>query len=318
MSATTHLTDEEQAAFILADTPRLHAVGLADFLSRQFEPREYILEPIIPRKGLVMLYASRGLGKTYFGVGMGCAVAAGAPFLNWKAPTPRKVVYVDGEMPAGTMQHRLAEILAGMDTEPPAPDYFRIICADIQDNPIPSLSSPVGQSLVEAELNDAELLILDNVSCLLNEGRENDAESWLSMQGWLLSLRRKGKAVTVIHHAGASGERQRGTSKREDVLDTMIQLRRPADYRMEEGLRVEVHLTKARGIFGNDAAPFEAQLETKNGAALWTLRGLEDVQLCRARELFANGLTVREVGDELKIGKSTAQRLKSKIAAGNQ
>jgi putative DNA primase/helicase len=87
---------------------------------------------------------------------------------------------------------------------------------------------------------------------------------------------------------------------------------------MEEGLRVEVHLTKARGIFGNDAAPFEAQLETKNSAAIWALRGLEDVQLRRARELFADGLTVREVGEELKVGKSTAQRLKSKIAAGNQ
>ena len=44
-----------------------------------------------------------------------------------------------------------------------------------------------------------------------------------------LSLRRRGISVLLDHHAGRNGE-QRGTSKREDVLDTMLTLRHPADY----------------------------------------------------------------------------------------
>ena len=37
------------------------------------------------------------------------------------------------------------------------------------------------------------------------------------MQNWLLKLRRQGKSVLLIHHAGTNG-RQRGTSRREDAL----------------------------------------------------------------------------------------------------
>jgi hypothetical protein len=49
--------------------------------------------------------------------------------------------------------------------------------------------------------------------------KENDADSWTPMQNWLLAQRRAGKSVLVIHHSGKSGA-QRGTSRREDTLDT--------------------------------------------------------------------------------------------------
>jgi len=42
----------------------------------------------------------------------------------------------------------------------------------------------------------------------------HDAESWLPVQHWLLRLRRSGKAVIIVHHAG-KGRAQRGTSRRE-------------------------------------------------------------------------------------------------------
>ena len=46
-----------------------------------------------------MVYAKRGVGKTHFALGVAYAVAAGAKFLSWQAETPRKVLYIDGEMP---------------------------------------------------------------------------------------------------------------------------------------------------------------------------------------------------------------------------
>jgi putative DNA primase/helicase len=75
---------------------------------------------------------------------------------------------------------------------------------------------------------ELELVILDNLSTLTT-GRENEAESWLPVQQWALSLRRRGISVLLDHHAGRNGE-QREASKREDVLDTMLTLRHPADY----------------------------------------------------------------------------------------
>jgi hypothetical protein len=63
-----------------------------------------------------------------------------------------------------------------------------------------------------------------------------------------------------VHHAGANG-RQRGTSRREDALDTVIALRRPEDYSPEQGARFEVHFEKLRNrVEGDGALPFEAKL----------------------------------------------------------
>ncbi len=73
-------------------------------------------------------------------------------------------------------------------------------------------------------------------------------------------FRRRGVSVLIVHHAGKGGE-QRGTSRREDVLDTSISLRRPNDYVPTEGARFEVHFEKARGIHEDRAKPFEAKLE---------------------------------------------------------
>ena len=63
----------------------------------------------------------------------------------------------------------------------------------------------------------------------MRTGRENEAEGWLPVQDWALGHRRAGRSVLFIHHAGKGGL-QRGTSRREDVLDTVIGLRRPTDY----------------------------------------------------------------------------------------
>ena len=65
--------------------------------------------------------------------------------------------------------------------------------------------------------------------------------------------------MLVIHHGGKSGM-QRGTSRKEDVLDTVIGLRKPPDYQADQGARFEIHFEKARGFYGPEAEPFEARL----------------------------------------------------------
>ncbi len=139
------------------------------------------------------------------------------------------------------------------------PSYFRIITQDLQPNGIPDLATTEGQKIVESVLGDAELLILDNLSCLVRRVQENESDSWLPIQEWLLKLRRKGISVLFIHHAGKSGI-QRGTSRREDVLDAVIALRHPPSYKHEEGAKFIVKNEKPRGIVGKDVEPFVVQL----------------------------------------------------------
>ena len=78
----------------------LEIYNIDDFLGLNIPDREDILAPIIKTQSLNMLFAKRGIGKTHIALGISYAIASGGNFLNWKAPEPRRIVYIDGEMPA--------------------------------------------------------------------------------------------------------------------------------------------------------------------------------------------------------------------------
>lgn len=62
---------------------------------------------------------------------------------------------------------------------------MRLLPIDAQDvGQSLNLARREDQEKVEALLDRAELLILDNVSRRVNGGRENEAESWDGMQAW--------------------------------------------------------------------------------------------------------------------------------------
>ena len=292
-------------------TPRLRPLSLADFLRLNLPPRDMVLGPWLPEKGLVMIHAFRGIGKTLFALMVGYAVACGGSFLGFEAQRPRRVLYIDGEMPANAMQRRLAAVIAGFGPEPPEPAYFRLLSADVTDGGLPDLGAAEGQAEIDAAIGDAELVIVDNLSALLRCGKENEAESWLPVQSWALAHRRAGRSILFIHHAGKGGL-QRGTSRREDVLDTVIGLRRPADYRAEQGARFEVHFEKARGLIGDDARSFEARYEEHDLAALWTRTEIADAELTRVVDALRDGMSIREAAEELGLPKGKVERLKKR------
>ena len=100
-------------------------------------------------------------------------------------------------------------------------------------------------------------------------------------------------------------------------MDTVISLRRPREYSMAEGARFEVHLTKARGIVGDDARPFEANLITEGNALHWRIRELEDVELAELKRLLAEGYSIRDCAEEMGKSKAAVQRLKKKLEGKN-
>src|SRR5262245_4905698 len=175
----------------------------------EFPAREYILEPFISKPSATMIHSYRGTGKTYLALGIGLAAAAGTKFLRWNSPTPRRVLLVDGEMPGPAMKERISAVTAGFGKSFNA-DLFKLITPDLQEFSIPSLSTVQGQQEIEEQLGETELLILDNLSTLCRGGKENEAESALPLQEWLLSLRKHGISVVIMHHSGKNGN-QRGT-----------------------------------------------------------------------------------------------------------
>ena len=126
-----HLGLEELQKQLTFKKPYLHALDISDLLSRDFPPRKLILDPWLAEKGLTMIYAPRGIGKTFLSLSVAYAIACGEPILKWKADEPRKVLYIDGEMPAITMQERLVSITKAFSKTPPDPSYFRIVSHEL-------------------------------------------------------------------------------------------------------------------------------------------------------------------------------------------
>lgn len=295
--------------------PPLKAISMEEFLLSTLPERDYLLHPVIPEQGIVMLVAKRGIGKTFTALHMSLSVAGGLSLFNWHAPKARRVLYVDGEMPAISMQERLAALATGMAAPPHAMQNFSIITPDIQSRPMPDLATTYGQQALEPFLAGVDLLVLDNLATLCRTGKENESQSWTPMQTWLLDLRRRGMAVLLVHHAGKSGD-QRGTSAREDIMDTVISLRRPTTYSVAEGARFEVHLTKARGIVGEDAMPFEVHLRSEGNQIIWDVNELVNVQAEQLKQLLAEGFSIRDCADEMGVSKSVVHRLKKKLEEG--
>jgi putative DNA primase/helicase len=302
---------------LLADLPfeecgPLRALDLHELLTIKLPPRELVLSPWLPTQGLALLYAFRGVGKTQVALEIAYAVASGSSFLKWNAPKPRRVLYLDGEMPLVAMQERMARIVENSFVEPPAPEYLRLVSPDMQDRGF-TLSNEEGQRRLEPLLANVSLVIVDNISTLANAGRENESESWLPLQEWALRLRRRGISVLFIHHAGKGGA-QRGTSRREDVLDAVLALRHPKDFDPRHGARFEIHFEKARHLVGEDAAPLCAHL-TEFG---WTFQALEAERDQRILSLHVEGLTQTEIAAELEVNKSTISRALRRLKCGGE
>lgn len=286
--------------------PSLNAVPLSGFLTTVLPPRGNLLSPIIQVQSVNMLYAWRGVGKTMIAIHMACAMASGRSFHTWQAPNPIKVLYLDGEMPAAEMQKRFKTVI-GSGLYPNAEDNIQIVTPDLNiANGMPNMSTEHGQERVMDLVNDADIVIVDNISTLSHGGKENEAESWEPLQAWALKVRAMGKSVLFVHHANKSGG-QRGTSKKEDIMDTIIRLDHPADYDPAQGARFNVTYDKCRNISGADTDGFEAHLTAQG----WTFKSLADVRLQQVHELkrLEPNITVREISEIVGIPRSTVHRL---------
>ena len=290
---------------------RLVVYSLDELLELEIPERQYLLSPWLQSQGLCMIYSTRGFGKTWVSLEIAYAVATGGQFLSWKTENPAGVLYIDGETALGDLQNRVKQIDMRVSNKLEIPIKF--LARDAQEADFPNLSTSDGQSQIESLIrDDIKLVILDNLSTLFRSGKEYESDSWLPIQNWLLSLRSMGKSVLLIHHAGKGGQ-QRGTSRREDVLDTVISLKRPTDYKNEEGVRIEFHFEKCRSLLGDEVKEFEARLTSKadkEGIQLhkWTCKSLKDSTYDSVCRLANEGLDNWEIAQDLDIHKSTVSR----------
>jgi RecA-family ATPase len=276
--------------------------------------RKFLVGQWMREGDLGFLYGERGGGKTYFAGGLATHLSTGRDLFSWAIPEAADVMYVDGEMPQDDARDRLK----GMSPNNPRIHILHHDRLFDQCGGIMNLTHPVSQMVVTAicQKRNIKLLILDNLSCLFSGIKENDADEWEKVLNWLLDLRRRKIAVLIIHHAGASGTRMRGTTRREDAAFWVIRVDPITDRQPNEtGARFQTAFTKQR----NNRAP-EWNRE-------WTFRteqdgtvsiGCQEISFdAKVLQLVQAGLSsASDIAQELAVAKSTvckaAKRLEDK------
>lgn len=290
----------------------LTTVDANDFLNMTLPELEYVIQPLLTVRGRGMAFSPRGLGKTFVMLGMGHCIATGSDAFVWRVARARRVVYIDGEMHAAQLQQRVDQIYKIYGRRPEA-GYLRLITRDLQKNARPKINTAEGRRQIESHLQPGCVLILDNLSALAPSGDEAETDEWAEIEDWLINLSWMGVSTIFIHHAGKSGQ-QRGTSKREDLLDFVLELRRPSNHSVEEGLRVEAHLTKVRGQIPDAkwGAPFEIVLRENE----WLTRPLKGVLRDRAKLMLDSGMKPAEVAQETGLSRYQVYRIQKAMKDG--
>jgi AAA domain len=284
-------------------TKPLARLAATDLERLDLPEREPLLDPIIDSKTIALLYGPRGLGKTFVALGIAWAAASGGSFLGWRARRPYQVVYVDGEMAAVDLRRRLA--LFG-----PAPPTLDFILADLGHEAMPDLAHYEGQARLMASWGWPDLVILDNLATLLGR-RTGDPDRWHQFEQFLMLQRRHGRAVLMLHHANKKGV-QRGTSRREDAVDLVMAMRRPAGYRARDGAHFEIHYEKARSLLGTPVQPVEAQLLSDGARARWQWKPAAEDPIDQAVRLLGQGLGVAAMAEALGVSPATGYRLRTR------
>lgn len=264
--------------------------------------------------GNVMVFGPRGVGKTMLQLALTASLATGRPFWKWAVAAPVGVLYIDGEMPLDELRTRLAAFLPEHPQVSPRFLTSEFVYHHLHRDLV--LTDEGVRDELTAFLDvcpEVRVVILDNISCLFAGLDENAKRDWEPINAWLIRLRHRGLATILVHHSGKGGQ-QRGTSGREDALDTIIRLEYPPDYDPQDGCHFELTFVKSRCLKGEPVAPLDLRLTEQNGQLIWTWKPLEKSKEDLIRELLAEGVTkASDLAEAAGISRAYAWKLKRRL-----
>lgn len=299
-------------------------VGFKTLLSRECPPVEYAIEPLLSSRGTGEIYAWRGTGKSYITTQMAVDIAKGNQMMfgghrgaggHWPISRAYRPLYVYGEMDDSEIQERAITIAKLCRGEIPSDEQLGTICKDYQKSWRPKISTTRDRKYIEDRIfgYGYEGLILDNISTLWPAAQEKQSDRSAELAEWFTDLNQRGIWIIFLHHAGKSGE-QRGDSEKEDMLSFVMKLRRPANYKPDEQLRVEVHIEKNRHKCKQPRMlmPFEIQLikNANTGEHEWLTRPAQAAQMEAAFGMFKDGMPPMFIAQEVGVSKATVYRYK--------
>jgi len=290
------------------------------FCKLDLTERQEYLSPWIKEGSIGLISGWRGAGKTWFAMGLLDAISRGGSFGPWECKVSIPCLLLDGEMPAQDIIERSNDLRLTSIRK----NHFYIY-SDAYTNrlglPRAHLANEEWRQKMKQRLitRNVKLWVIDNLASLAGGLDENVKKDWDPINSWLLELRFAGISTIMLHHVNKDGG-QRGTSAREDNIDTSIVLKTPHDYHPEDGARFIVRFTKSR-VKTSDlhlVADTEFKLihdENKNLVWAWgSVRAETKKEVLR---LLDEGMSQADVKNTLGIDKSYVSRIRKKAVKDN-
>lgn len=289
------------------------------FKSMEMPEIKTIMAPWLSYGSTHMIYAKRGAGKTFFAMSLSLAVAYGEDFGDWETHEPVNTLYVDGEMLPQQMKERIADLQNNFKNKKRS-WYILSSGINLQNNGLAiNIAKPYWQDFIFNEVREKniKLLFLDNISALTPGVEENESTSWDVIATWLNKIKQTGCAVVLIHHAGKGGQ-QRGTSSREDALDTVMFLRKTTED-ATVGVDVDVIFEKARHISGAMVATTNARLIVEPGTRnlIWCFNSSKASKRGKILQMLVEGRSYEEIKDAIQVSKNTIAKHKREALERN-
>ena len=278
-----------------------------------------IMSPWLTFGSTHMIYARRGVGKTFFAMSLSLAITHGSGFGDWELEEAVNVMYVDGEMLPQMMKDRIIDLQPNY-AKKQKNWYILSSGINLQNGGLAiNIAKQYWQDFIFNEVitKDIKLVFIDNISALTSGIEEDKSTSWDSIAVWINKLKQTGCAVVLIHHAGKTGT-QRGTSAREDALDTIIFLRKTTDD-ATVGVDVDIVFEKSRHIAGSAVATSNARLipDPSNGNLIWNFNSPNVTRRNEILQMLVDGKSFDEIKDRLQVSKNTVAKYKKEAIERN-
>lgn len=189
---------------------------------------EQLIEGLIPRPGLVVIYGQPKTMKSFIAMGMALSVAVGCGWYD-KAALRGRVLYVIGEGVAGTPPR----VRAWFEDRPPddwkaAADNFHWLGEPVQLLENAQLSDLI--AAIEKLPEPPVLIVFDTLARCFYGGDENEAKDMSRFVAAAEDLKRRFNAtVMIVHHCGKDGKSMRGSSALNGAADTVLRVERDGD-----------------------------------------------------------------------------------------
>lgn len=88
---------------------------------------EWLVDKLIPKKGLCLITAEPGIGKSRLSMQLALSLATGTPFLKYPVERPMTVMYLSLEMQGDMLKHFLENQLSKTDLEKSLSDNYMLV-----------------------------------------------------------------------------------------------------------------------------------------------------------------------------------------------